>query len=296
MINRIIVVFFLLFSLSAVASEGKWHSIVIEDGHVKVPIIVEGVEAFAIIDTGTTRSALNKAFVKQQQFDRDVLNYAEITGLFASRDRKVFKDVKLNFNNKDYQLNLIEISFGHARNAVLLGADFLSGYVIEIDYPNQRMRLAEREAFNLPVKSNIVMRKQRGSGRLIVNVELNDEDKRWVILDTGHSGGILLEKRVATHNQWFSRYPSKATLVRGVNSMGYHNSLKLPSVGLGNHQLENIAVDIPDNNFINHLTSQYEKFGSRIRGHRVEGLLGYEVLKHFSLLLDYKGGQAYFKR
>ena len=128
------------------------------------------------------------------------------------------------------------------------------------------------------------------TGHPIILVGLNEEDERWGILDTAHTGVILLEKSVATQNDWFKRFRSSSSLVMGVNSMGYHNIIDLPKIKLGPYTVKNVGVAVPDNNQAFHLTSQYTKEHSRIRGRRVEGIIGYEALKHFTLLFDYRSG------
>lgn len=285
----IITLLMLACSFLVQASESHWQPFLLEDGLVKVPITLEEKEGYAIIDTGAMQSSINKAFISHHGLEKDILNYAKVTGIFGDKRRPRYKGVSFLMNGTNYQQNFLEVSFGPPRNAILLGTDFLSNVVLEIDYPNKKIRFFPNRE-EATVNNNVTLRKQRQTGYPIVLVGLNDEDNRWVVLDTGHSGGVLVEKSVATQNDWFRRFRSRAVLVKGVNGMGYHNTLTLPKISIGSFEVEKIEVAVPDNNKIKHLTSQYQQEHSRIRGRKVEGIMGYEALKHFRLMLDYRSG------
>lgn len=287
------IVFILLLAcpVFVVAGESSWQPFFLEKGLIKFKVYVEGVEGYAIVDTGRERSSVNKAFIEDKKLSTDVLNYVKVSGIFGEKRRPRYKDVDIEINGVTYQQNLYEVSFGPPRNAVMLGADFLKNVVVDIDYRNQRIRFFSNRD-EIDVVSNVPLTKQRGTGYPIILVNLNDEDERWVILDTAHSGGVLLEKRVATQNNWFKRFSSSSSLVMGVNSMGYHNVIDLPKIKLGPYEVEKVQVAVPETNRLFRLTSQYEQEHSRIRGRRVEGLIGYEALKHFRLLFDYRSGST----
>lgn len=281
-----------LMGFHSVLTATEWKPFLLEDGHVKVAVIVEGIKGYAVLDSGSPRSGINKAFIEANELATEVLTYGDITGLFDKKRRPLIENVSVQLNERKLRLNLAEVSFGPPRNAILLGSNFLQDYVVDIDYPNQRFRLHERDRFNINQIANITATKKRDSGELIVRLSLNDEDNRWVVLDTGHSGGVLLEKRVAAQNDWFNRFRSRLVLVQGVNSMGYHHVIKLPVVGAGPHRVLDVDVEFPDHNKINHLTSQQRKLGTRIRSRRVEGIVGYELLKEFRLVFDYSAGKV----
>ena len=61
----------------------------------------------------------------------------------------------------------------------------------------------------------------------------------------------------------------------------------------GPFELENVLVTIPAEGKNSYLDSQYEKTGSRLKGKKVQGIIGYDVLKHFLITVDYKGGHAH---
>lgn len=53
------------------------------------------------------------------------------------------------------------------------------------------------------------MLSQRGSGVPIVKIRLNNEEDVWLLLDTGNSGGVMLERSVAIANDWLATFRLK---------------------------------------------------------------------------------------
>lgn len=65
---------------------------------------------------------------------------------------------------------------------LLLGAGLLEKFIFQIDYPNNRLRLFERDSIDLAKLKNIDMQIDRGTGQPIVKVELNGEKNAWLFL------------------------------------------------------------------------------------------------------------------
>jgi len=54
-----------------------------------------------------------------------------------------------------------------------------------------------------------------------------------------------------------------------------------------------VLVTIPAEGESSNLESQYQKTGSRIKGQKIQGLIGYDVLKHFLITIDHRSGHAH---
>ncbi len=62
---------------------------------------------------------------------------------------------------------------------------FFEKFIVQLDYPNKKMRLMTRDAIDIRKVENVRMESDKGSGFPIVWVRLNDEISDWLILDTG---------------------------------------------------------------------------------------------------------------
>ena len=140
---------------------------------------------------------------------------------------------------------------------------------------------------------NIQMQIDRGSGQPIVKVDLNGEKNAWLILDTGNNGGLFLKRTMATDSKWLESYGSQSSLIAGANHIGTVDNFRLPEVKFGPFTIENVQVSVPAEGQTESVSGQDQVSFSRIKGKNIKGLVGYDVLKHFVLTIDYKSGHLH---
>ncbi|WP_242441755.1 retropepsin-like aspartic protease [Pseudoalteromonas piscicida] len=186
-----------------------------------------------------------------------------------------------------------ELNLGEHTNAALFGRPFFEHFVIQLDYPNSKMRIIDHESINLNKLKNIKLIKQRGSGMPIVEISLKEDKSIWLLLDTGNNGGIVIERNVAKSMGWLDTLERNSVISTGANSSAVSEDFRVPWIKFGPFELENVLISIPEEGQRTHLVSQHKTTGSRIKGKRVQGAIGYDVLKHFLITLDYRGGYAH---
>ena len=68
----------------------------------------------------------------------------------------------------------------------------------------------------------------------------------------------------------------------------------LPEVQLGPFRIENVRTTVvADGEVMNPLSKATAVTGTHIMSKNVKGIVGYEVLKHFVLTIDYKNGRMH---
>jgi predicted aspartyl protease len=207
----------------------------------------------------------------------------------------MYNNVPTKLFGIDLELDkLVSLELGSPSNALLIGAGFFDDFIVQLDYPNSKMRLIQRGAIDLAKLKNINMRVDENSRRPIVKVNFKDDKSDWVLLDTGSNGGLTVDRNVAKKRGWLEKYQSDATYAAGVNSVRTMDSFRIDLVKFGPFELENILVNVPAEGETSKLVSQYKgTTGSRIRGPKVNGILGYDILQHFLITIDYKKGHAH---
>lgn len=293
--KSIFLIALLYLSPNALAGATQWMDFKLEHGHIKVPVIVGGVKAHAILDTGANVNAINGQFVRHHNLDLNKGSSIYVKGVFDTEKRKTYKNVPINLFGTDIELDdMVDFQLGPSGDAILLGSSFFSLFIVQIDYPNNKMRLLTRDTFDLKKLKNIEMHNQKGTGLPIVKVNFNKNDSAWLLLDTGNTGGIMVERSYANKLEWLESYQTETGLVIGVNKIKGTESFRIDSLKFGPYTLENVLVTVPAEGERSNLESRYEvSTGSRLRGRRVRGLLGYDILKHFVLTIDYKTGSAH---
>ncbi|MEO2281490.1 aspartyl protease family protein [Pseudoalteromonas pernae] len=284
----------ILLNFHAHAAISNWVQFSQESGHIKIPVIVEGIETQAILDTGAQIHGINSAFILKNKLNLVAAGKTRVKGVYGIEDKKTYNKVNVSLFGFDTQIDgLVAAQLGFHTNGLLLGAGFFDKFIVQLDYPNSRMRLITRDSLDLGNVENIEMRAQRGTGRPIVKVALGADRSAWLLLDTGSSGGIMIKRSVATSLGWLDNKDISTNLSRGVNTFATTQSVRIDELAFGPYTLENVLVSVPGEGQSANLENQFSTTGTRIKSAKVEGILGYDILKHFVVTIDYKLGHAH---
>lgn len=212
----------LLITFGCSAGVTDWIEFNLEDGHVKMPISIAGVDTYAILDTGAQLNAINKAFNKafitKHKLAFEKGGKIKIKGAYGIDQKTTYNNVPVSFFGIETKLNKVaEINMGYHTNGLLLGGGLFNDFVTQLDYPNKRMRLITQDSIDVDKFKNIEMRSQKGTGMPIVKIGLPDDKHLWLLLDTGNAGGMVVERKVAKKMGWLDKIDSKSTISIGIN-------------------------------------------------------------------------------
>lgn len=283
-----------LLTLKCVAGVTDWIDFTLDGGHVKIPATIAGIDTYAILDTGSQINAINKAFTSKNDFTLDKGRKIKVKGAFGIDKKTTYNNVPVTFFGTETEIdNMAEINLGDSTNGILFGAPFFNMFVIQLDYPNKKMRLISRDSIDLAKFKNIKIQSQKQTGMPIVRVSFPNDEHLWLVFDTGNAGGMMVGRNVAEKMGWLEYIESQSNLIMGANSIAKMDSFRIPSLKFGPFELESVLVNIPAEGEKFNLKSQYQKAGSMFKGRKVQGLIGYDILKHFLITIDYKSGYAH---
>lgn len=286
----------LLWFQGALAGVSPWVKLDLSSGSPRIATEIAGIPGESIIDTGATINSINVRFLNKHNLEFKKTGKVRIAGVHEATDRPVYGKIPGKvFESELVFQDLVGMSFAPPDTQLLLGAGFLGLYIFQFDYPNSRMRVLTRDAIDLKKVANLETKRDQGGGHPIVKVGLNGEKNVWLVLDTGSTGGLLLERKLAKKHKWLERYPVEQGYSLGVNAGREMERFNLPSINFGPFELGNTEVSVPVNNAPLEIFKKTTKTGSHIkrRSRKAQGLLGYDVLKHFVLTIDYKTGRAH---
>jgi len=293
---------FLTLFLSANADTGKdsdsWLPIKIEHGKLLVPSRIAGIDGYSMIDSGANFSAVNANFLQNNAIALKSFGQVQVKGIAERKQRRHYRNVPVTLLGVDTEFSdLIEVSLGNRDIQFILGADFLGLAIFQFDYPNERMRLLNRERVNLGKLSNVTSRVDRTGCEVIAKVRLNDAQNVWLSVDTGASSGVLMERSIVAQHDWLTSYPSELLNVRGVNAGSTVEQFRLPVLQIGNFEVTDVPVRVPAKGNNLELFDRPTRTDSNLRCRRgkAQGLLGYEVLKDFVLTIDYRKGKIHLQ-
>ena len=288
------IAFFLILgaSPSVLAGVTEWITVDIDNGQVIVPVTLNGRPARALLDTGASGNGISEAFLEssKERYGRG----AGITlrGIAGDRATSTVNGVDLGIFGVEFSISGLLPLEMHGIDFVI-GQPFFDLFVVQIDYPHERMRIIDRKSLDLRKFSNVMMRRAGGVGHAQVRVELNGDYKAWLMLDTGNNGSIILRRSVADRRGWLEQYQSIEQTVVGVNDEPIQiETFSLPSMTIGPVELEQVQVSVPANGdelLMNRFDPIEWSTGTRIRkGKKTDGILGFDVLKHFIVTIDFR--------
>ena len=314
-----------LSALGAGAQE--WIATEVRGGLLTFPAVVEGVETTAALNTGAALDSIDAAFA--QRIGLTLSGRRQRVTSAYSASRSVASESQLEVELFGGKTVLHDTpALHHPDTPLLLGAGFLERSVLQIDYPNSRMRILPRTSRDLRKRDNVPMRAAAGSCQRRMNnlspdmasgandfarealpqrgdagddtpclptvqVEFQGGKKVWLLLETGGAGPIVVSRTIAEREGWLDAHRSGSAV--GSDVFGTRvavDLLVLPSAKIGPFELRDVPVAVPaegERLFSGRESAGRVETGTNIsRGARANGRIGYDVLRHFVVSIDLK--------
>ena len=294
---RTLLAFFLFFSCSVLAEpkidkEG-WLPFVLNNGAVFIEVEIGQETVMALIDSGAEFNGINKSYVERH---KDKLNYGSritVQGVFG--EEEVATVTGLATKLFGYEFKLVDLIPVQMQDPVLLlGQPFLSNFIVQFDYPNQKIRLLPHSAVDMKKVANVELKKSRGRNLPVIKVDIAKDQGVWLTLDTGNTGGLVVSRQLAEEQQWLTQFPVVKHGASGVTGSGDVESFQIPYLKIGPYELEDVVVTVPAEGQKMNISDKTSRTTAGVqKGIHAKGLLGYDVLKHFVLTLDTKNWRAH---
>ncbi|TLU65348.1 hypothetical protein FE810_08665 [Thalassotalea litorea] len=274
-------------------AQAQWQPFELVNGKVVIDIHLNGIPAKAIIDSGQNFHAISTDFSERYpenlKVERNKGYFVDISGPVKT---PVFTSVKAKLFGADLELQYIpKVNINDAD--FILGLSFFKGLILQIDYPNKRLQMVPRSAIDLKSVANIEMRPEQNSTLPAIKVQVNGEST-WVVLDTGYEKGLFLKRNFVIDNNLVESDVEKVE-INSLTDSFYVEQFSINTLNIANYELENILSQIPLENQAAHIYQKRSRFNpdKLKRGVKTSGKLGYDVLKHFILTIDFKHYNAH---
>ncbi len=278
----------MLWSSVADAGVSEWIPFEVGNGHIRVPVTLNGKETWAILDSGAGGNAISERFLSENEGDYKYGRQIIVSGVHGDRKVNLIDGIDVGIFGANFRMGqLMPI---RARTFdFIVGLPFFENYILQIDYPNQQLRVIDHKSFDLKPYANVKMKRIGGRGAPVVRVRLNDEFSPWLLFDTGATTGVYLKRGDAERFNWLERFPTADARAAGVNKVIDIERLNLPMMTIGPFTLENVIVTVQaDGEKTNVGRGLTMRTGSRLKQTESDGILGYDVFKHFVVTIDFK--------
>ena len=179
---------------------------------------------------------------------------------------------------------------GDVKVVGLLGYDFIAGAALRVDYEHETVDAIRAESGWMPANA-IVLPAALDDGVPYVAARLGDVESKHFILDTGASSGVVFSDFARAHKDaladqglgWELRQTDAFCSARGVGG----------SLSVLPTQVKSFAID-------GHIFDDWVFYvlqSSRaFQGEDEDGLIGYDILRYFTVYLDYANSRVVLQR
>ncbi len=265
------------FSAQAVDDEG-WSPINIDSGRLTVEAAIADQPTKAVLNLGSNVNAISRNFADEHgHLLRRAMNGEEIRVTGASGTVFAVKPyINVPVSIMGYDTVLPELIPGGVSDAGLsLGEEFFDKAIVQLDFPNRRIRKLKRRAMKLKTLANVDARRAIAwSGGLAIKVTLDGEVDHWLDVSTGSSNAIVVPRGLAEKYGWLEKYPVKQTTFIDFNGRKFQSlTFSIGMLKVGPFTLADALINVPD-----------EMEGKDLARSSID----LEVLQHFLVTMDAK--------
>jgi predicted aspartyl protease len=281
----------LCVSASTSAEISPWTPIEIENGHVIIPITLNGEPAKAMLDTGAASNSVSQYFLDAHEGDYSTGRGVIVTGVNEQRRTAMVNNLRLGLFGTEFEIDQLVPGY-YSDFDFIIGLPFFELFVVQIDYPGKRMRIMDHASIDMKKLANVKMRRAGGSGQPQVRVEMNGDAKAWLMLDTGNNGPLMYGRDNAERRGWLEEFPVAPSEVSGINNVSADIDLfRLPAVTIGPFEMENVLVGVSaGGNFSIARTRRDDRTtGFRLKKggkKKTDGIIGFDILQHYVVTID----------
>jgi len=87
--------FFMFFSPLSFSGVTEWIDFKLVDGHVKIPVIVSGIDGYAILDSGAQINSINSAFMQKHGLEFSTGKKLKCRGFMTLKPEKLIITCRL---------------------------------------------------------------------------------------------------------------------------------------------------------------------------------------------------------
>ena len=280
---------FALVSLCATSAYANgWIPFYLENNHITIDVEFNGQPSKAILDSGAEIHMVSNHYIEKYGEGITEGKQILIKGANGTSRTDTYNRIPIKLFGIDTQFN--QVPAGNLGGpSILLGAPFFKRFLVQIDYPNQKMRLLPKSAIKLGKHENVAMKRERGSILPAVKVLVNGK-KLWLTMDTGNNSGLFIKRNYLEENGFLEGVEVKKSRSRGLNKEIITDTFSIDGLKFGPFDLDGVLVATPaegEASIIGGRDSDLGGFSHIKSGVQTKGILGYDILKHFVLTIDY---------
>jgi len=260
-------------------------------GLIEFVVEVNGQPARAMLDTGADGTFISRRLVERAGIGIDAVNTVRLAGIHGEREVPTTRGFELRFADISVPVHGVPISPASFFD-LILGRGLFDLSVVQIDYPNQRIRFLDRQTAEF--EGNLRTRRGRNN-EIMLRAEI-DGQPCWLLFDTGNAGTTLLKRSFVMRKDLEQYATGQTGAGMGAVSSGKQRLLQVPGFRLGPYPFASLLASYLPDADEGLLEGRQRETGSRLQRAqtRYDGILGHEVMQHFVVTTDLKKRRIHF--
>jgi predicted aspartyl protease len=255
----------------------------IANNHIYIQVLVNSTyPAYFLLDTGAGASCIDLTFAKG--IGLEIAGKFEAKGVGGSEDAGFLELQSLQLGDltmsrqKIISLNLSPMNIYEGREIDgIIGYDFLSRFVFEIDYQNSKLTFYDPQSFNYTGKGEALEIDLYGNTPHL-KATVDGKYEGMFTLDTGSRKSLDLHAPFVKESGFLKRYPDAIEAFGGAGIGGETKSLqtRIKAIQIGNFTIKEPITGL----------SLAEE--GAFKSEKTQGNIGGGILKRFDVIFDYE--------
>ncbi len=254
------------------------------DGILVINVMVNGMPASAVIDTGSPGVVLNRRFAASLHLDTRAIGKAYSVGglqAFGVADHVGLTIAKHAFPTGSMQVaDFTEVEGALGRPIdVVIGAALIASTGLVVDYDDHRVAFTDHRSSDYVSKIPITI--DRNAMRITISAPVDGALINPVLLDTGSSSSLTLAKRA--YLKISSKIKNKTDIeMVGGGGEELQTIFTLPELNLGTESIQNISAQVENEGFLAH--------------NDLAGSIGSELMSRFNFAISPSSQSLYLSK
>jgi len=274
----------------AIADDEGWIEFADGESRPSLAVTIGDTQGVALLHTLMPTNAVSASFAERAGIASGKRSFPVPGGQGTATDAEPFE---LEFAGSPMQASdFIIVPDDLARADVVFGRPLFQGALIQLDYPNRRLRILPGEGAD--IEGNVRFRASR-YGRPMVETRI-DGKRLWMAIDTSSDGLCTLKHQVVKRRKWHERAIAAERL--GGLDVALDDALEpmmLEGFEMGPYKFGGfLAAYSPDGGHAIDARELTNDVRRQVEHFEADGLLGYEVLRNFIVTLNVAEDVAHF--
>lgn len=256
-------------------------------GHIVIPVVVQGEAGFAILDNGASTSVIDRDFATEKDLVHGPLTKSFIKTVTSGYE--LGHDAKLEVGGIEETvtpllLDMAPMSAAAGRQVLaIVGEEFFERHVVEVDFSKKLMTLHDRRTFMPPADLPAIPLRSAKTAKTRIPAMIEDEAGHEVTFDLGSSSlamiddGRISERWLAEGRPW--TMSSSGIVQRGAMQRSDGHMMTAREITFAGFRLSDIPVEVMPEGFVS----------------PADVSIGVNALSHFDLIFDVGGKRMWMR-